>query len=97
MLTSVSTDTIANTTERLKNVSGLVNNLVVVAVVVVAFFMCIILTRPLNRLTRAISEVKEGKTGSGGDEKRPDPDVETAETTGAPEGEGSEGEADDEE
>ncbi len=62
MLTSVSTDTIANTTERLKNVSGLVNNLVVVAVVVVAFFMCIILTRPLNRLTRAISEVKEGYT-----------------------------------
>ena len=44
-----------------------------------------------------ISEVKEVKTGSGGDEKRPDPDVETAETTGAPEREGSEGEADDEE
>lgn len=62
MLTSVSTDTIANTTERLKTVSEIVNYLVAVILVVVAFFMSMLLTKPLGRLTSAISDVKEGYT-----------------------------------
>lgn len=64
MLTSVSTDTIANTTERLKNVSETVNYLAAVILVVVAFIICIILTKPLGRLTSAISDVKEGYTSN---------------------------------
>ncbi len=62
MLTSVATDTIASTTERLRDVSDLVTYLVAIFVVVFAYLMSMVLTRPLKKLNAAISDVKEGYT-----------------------------------
>ncbi|MBQ8946272.1 MAG: ATP-binding protein [Lachnospiraceae bacterium] len=62
MLTSVATDTISATTERLRDVSDLVTYLAAIFVVVVAYLLCIVLTKPLKILTAAISDVKEGYT-----------------------------------
>ncbi|MCR5595432.1 MAG: ATP-binding protein [Lachnospiraceae bacterium] len=60
MLTSVSTDTINDTSDRLKDVSRTVNYLVAVVLLVIALSASLILTAPLKRLNTAISDVKEG-------------------------------------
>lgn len=64
MLTSVSSDTITNTADRLKDISRLVNYLVAVTLLVIAFSASLVLTLPLKRLSTAISDVKEGYTSN---------------------------------
>ena len=64
MLTSVSSDTIINTQDSLRDISRLVNYLVAVALFVIAVSASAIVTIPLKRLVLSISDVKEGYTSN---------------------------------
>ena len=64
MLTSVSSDTIMNTQDSLRDISRLVNYLVAVALFVIAVSASAIVTIPLKRLVLSISDVKEGYTSN---------------------------------
>lgn len=60
MLTSISTESIASTMELLNRKSIILETLLIMAIVALAMVMSIVLTRPFNRITQAINEVKAG-------------------------------------
>ncbi len=60
MLTSISTDYIEDTMEILSRKAMILEALMIMAIVVIALLLCIVLTRPFERVTKAIGEVKEG-------------------------------------
>lgn len=60
MLTSISNDAIVNTMEAVNRRGVILQNLIVVVVVSLAMVLSVLLTRPFNRVTEAIREVKEG-------------------------------------
>lgn len=60
MLTSISDSTIAATLNTLNRKSVILQNLMLVAVVAASMILSIMLTRPFNRVTEAINEVKAG-------------------------------------
>lgn len=60
MLTSISTEAIAATMEVLNRKSLILETLLIMVIVALAFVLSTALTRPFNRVTEAISEVKAG-------------------------------------
>lgn len=60
MLTSISNDAIVNTMEAVNWRGVILQNLIVVVVMALAMTLSVLLTRPFNRVTEAIREVKEG-------------------------------------
>lgn len=60
MLTSISTESIASTMEALNRKSIILETLLIMAIVALAMILSIVLTRPFNRVTQAINEVKAG-------------------------------------
>ena len=62
MLTSVSTDSIINTQESLRDISSVVTNLAIVVLFAIAIILSLAFTRPFRILTTAISDVKDGFT-----------------------------------
>ena len=62
MLTSVSTDTISTTVEILRRKSLIIQMVMCIAIFGVAMGVSGFLTKPFNRVTNAINEVKEGYT-----------------------------------
>lgn len=60
MLTSISNDATLATMEALNRKSVILQNLMVVVVVAMAMVISVMLTRPFNRVTEAINEVKAG-------------------------------------
>lgn len=62
MLTSVSTDTIAATMEILNRKALIVEIIMVICIFAIALILAQILIRPFDRISKAISEVKEGYT-----------------------------------
>lgn len=62
MLTSVSTDTIAATMEILNRTALIVEIIMVICIFAIALILAQILIRPFDRISKAISEVKEGYT-----------------------------------
>ena len=60
MLTSISNDAIVNIMEAVNRRGVILQNLIVVVVVSLAMVLSVLLTRPFNRVTEAIREVKEG-------------------------------------
>ncbi len=60
MLTSISNDAIVNTMEAVNRRGVILQNLIVVVVMALAMMLSVLLTRPFNRVTEAIREVKEG-------------------------------------
>lgn len=60
MLTSISSESIAATLETLHHNGVILQNLMLIGILAVAIVGSILLTRPFNRLTRAISEVDAG-------------------------------------
>ena len=60
MLTSVSTDTLAMTLKILSRVAWTVDIVMIVIIFALAMLFSRILTKPFNKVTEAISEVKEG-------------------------------------
>lgn len=60
MLTSISSESIVATMEVLNHNAVILEELMIVAIVAVALVMSIILTKPFDRVTEAINEVKEG-------------------------------------
>ena len=62
MLTSVSTDTIVNTLDILNRQAIIMGNIMFIFIFALAICLARILVRPFERVTRAISEVKEGYT-----------------------------------
>ena len=60
MLTSISTDAIMTMLEVLNRKSVILQNLMIVAIVAMAMVLSVMLTRPFNRVTEAINEVKAG-------------------------------------
>ena len=60
MLTSISNDAIVNTMEAVNRRGVILQNLIVVVVMALAMTLSVLLTRPFNRVTEAIREVKEG-------------------------------------
>ncbi len=62
MLTSISDESIAGTSEALNRKALIWQNLMIVAVVAVALVMSSVLVRPFDKVTKAINEVKAGYT-----------------------------------
>ena len=62
MLTSVSTDSIANTLDILNRQAIIMGNIMFIFIFALAMGLSRILVRPFERVTKAISEVKEGYT-----------------------------------
>ncbi|MDE5907796.1 MAG: cell wall metabolism sensor histidine kinase WalK [Lachnospiraceae bacterium] len=62
MLTSVSTDSIVNTMELLNRKALIVEIIMVFCIFAIALILAQILIRPFDRVSKAISEVKEGYT-----------------------------------
>lgn len=62
MLTSVSTDSIANTLDILNRRAVIMGNIMFIFIFALAMGLSRILVRPFERVTKAISEVKEGYT-----------------------------------
>lgn len=62
MLTSVSTDSIVNTMELLNRKALIVEIIIVFCIFAIALILAQILIRPFDRISKAISEVKEGYT-----------------------------------
>ncbi len=62
MLTSVSTDSIANTLDILNRRAIIMGNIMFISIFALAMGLSRILVRPFERVTKAISEVKEGYT-----------------------------------
>ena len=62
MLTSVSTDSIANTLDILNRRAIIMGNIMFIFIFALAMGLSRILVRPFERVTKAISEVKEGYT-----------------------------------
>lgn len=60
MLTSISSESIVAIMEVLNHNAVILEELMIVAIVAVALVMSIILTKPFDRVTEAINEVKEG-------------------------------------
>lgn len=60
MLTSISNDSVISTMEVLNRKAVILENLMLVAIVAFAIVLSIVLTRPFNRITEAINEVKAG-------------------------------------
>lgn len=60
MLTSISTENIATTVEVLNRKSFILEAMLIMGIIVVAFLLSSVLTRPFNRVTEAINEVKAG-------------------------------------
>nr|WP_300858325.1 HAMP domain-containing sensor histidine kinase [uncultured Acetatifactor sp.] len=60
MLTSISTDAIVTMLEVLNRKSVILQNLMIVVIVAMAMILSVMLTRPFNRVTEAINEVKAG-------------------------------------
>ena len=60
MLTSISNDAIVATMEAVNRRGIIIQNLIIVVVVALAMVLSVLLTRPFNRVTEAIREVKEG-------------------------------------
>ncbi len=60
MLTRVSTDYIQGTMEVLSRKAAIMETLIVIAVLGLALVLSIVLTRPFERITKAINEVKAG-------------------------------------
>ncbi|MDL2300818.1 HAMP domain-containing histidine kinase [Lachnospiraceae bacterium OttesenSCG-928-D06] len=60
MLTSISSESIADTMEVLNRNAIILETMMMMAIVVIAFILSGALTRPINRVTEAINEVKEG-------------------------------------
>ncbi|MCM1135076.1 MAG: ATP-binding protein [Clostridium sp.] len=62
MLTSVSTDSIVNTLDILNRRAVIMENIIFIFIFALAVVLAQILVRPFERVTKAISEVKEGYT-----------------------------------
>ncbi len=60
MLTSISNANIVGTMEVLKHKAIILETLMIIVIVAMAIVLCIAMTRPFNRVTEAIKEVKEG-------------------------------------
>lgn len=60
MLTSISNANIVDTMEVLKHKAIILETLMIIVIVAMAIVLCIAMTRPFNRVTEAIKEVKEG-------------------------------------
>ncbi len=60
MLTSISTENIATTVEALNRNSLIISTLLIIGIVAVDILLSGVLTRPFNRVTEAIKEVKAG-------------------------------------
>lgn len=60
MLTSISTESIAATMEDMNRKSMILETLLIMVIVALAMVLSIVLTRPFNRITEAIKEVKAG-------------------------------------
>ncbi len=60
MLTSISSDATMATLEVLNRKSVILQNLMIVVIVAMAMVLSVMLTRPFNRVTEAINEVKAG-------------------------------------
>lgn len=60
MLTSISNDSIVTTLEVLNRKSVILESLMIVAILAMAIVLSVFLTRPFNRVTEAINEVKAG-------------------------------------
>ncbi len=60
MLTSISTDSIATTMEVLGRKAVILETLMIMVIIALALVLSVILTRPFDRVTDAINEVKEG-------------------------------------
>ena len=60
MLTSISNDSIATTMEVLNRKAFILEMLMIMVIVALALVLSNVLTRPFNRVTEAINEVKEG-------------------------------------
>ena len=60
MLTSISTDYIMDTMAVLSRKAMILEALMIMAIVVIALILAIVLTRPFERVTRAINDVKAG-------------------------------------
>lgn len=60
MLTSISTDSISTTMEILNRKSLILEILLIVIIVALAMVLSVVLTKPFNRVTDAINEVKAG-------------------------------------
>lgn len=62
MLTSISNDAIVSTMEILNRKAVILENLMLIAIVAVALILSNMLTKPFNKITNAINDVKEGYT-----------------------------------
>lgn len=62
MLTSVSTDSIAMTLEILNRKAIIIECIMVFCILAIALFLAQVLIRPFDRVSRSISEIKEGYT-----------------------------------
>ncbi len=62
MLTSISNEAIASTIDILNRKAVILENLMLIVIVALAFIMSTVLTRPFNKITNAINDVKEGYT-----------------------------------
>ena len=60
MLTSISNANIVDTMEILKHKAIILETLMIIVIVTMAIVLSIVMTRPFNRVTEAIKEVKEG-------------------------------------
>ena len=60
MLTSISTDYITDTLTILSRKASILEALMIMAIVAIALILSIVLTRPFERVTKAINEVKDG-------------------------------------
>ncbi len=60
ILTSISNDSIVQTMELLNRNALLLQTLMIVAIIVVAYVLSVVLTRPFERVTQAINEVRAG-------------------------------------
>ncbi len=60
MLTSISSEAISSTLEILNRKAALLENLMIVGLTGLGIVLCFVLTRPFNRVTEAINEVKAG-------------------------------------
>ncbi len=60
ILTSISSDAIVNTKEVLNRKAVLLQNLMLIGILALALILSSVLTRPFNRITEAINEVKAG-------------------------------------
>ena len=60
MLTSISSDSIASTMELLNRKAFILEIIMIMIMIALALVLALVLTRPFNRVTEAINEVKEG-------------------------------------